>query len=78
MSTTLLSTSTHLNPKLKEAISKARSLSQQGKKELATMAWNEVEELKLKIARQKAEVKTDFDRYCEDNPSGTGCLIYDV
>ncbi len=78
MSTTLLSTSAHLDPRIKEAIAKARSLSEQGKEDLATKVWQEIDELREKIAAQEADVKTDFDRYCEDNPSGVGCLIYDV
>ena len=78
MSTTSLPTSARLSQKIKETIAKARSLSEQGKDKLAALAWDEVEELKAKIAEQKAEVKTNFEQYCEDNPSGVGCLIYDV
>ena len=78
MSITLLSTSASLDPRIKQAIAKARSLSEQGKEDLATKIWHEIEELRTKIAEQKAAIKTDFDRYCEDNPSAVGCLIYDV
>lgn len=78
MNTSSLPRSAHLNQKLKEAIARARSLSDQGKDKLATAAWDEVKELKTKIAEQKAEVKTDFEQYCDNNPSAVGCLIYDV
>lgn len=78
MSTTSLPTSERLNQKLKEAIAKARSLSEQGKDKLAALAWDEVEELRTEISQQKAEVKTNFEQYCDDNPSAVGCLIYDV
>lgn len=67
-----------LERKINEAIEKARNLSEQGKDRLATIAWHEVEELKAKIAEQKSEVKTNFEQYCDDNPSAVGCLIYDV
>ena len=78
MSTTSLPTSVPLNHKIKETIAKARSLSEKGEERLAAMAWDEVEQLRAKIAEQKVEVKTDFEQYCEDNPSGVGCLIYEV
>ncbi len=78
MSTTLLPTLDRLNQKLKEAIAKARSLSEQGKDKLAAVAWDEVEELRAKISEQQAETKTYFEQYCEDNPWAGGCLIYDV
>ena len=78
MSISSLQKSDRLDREMKEAISKARSLSEQNKGELAAVAWNKVEELKTKIANQKAEGKTNFDQYCDDNPSAVGCLIYDV
>lgn len=78
MNTTLLPTSDNLNQQIKETIAKARNLSEQGKDQLAAKAWNEVEELKTKISEQQAESKTDFEQYCDDNPSAVGCLIYDV
>ena len=78
MSTTLLPTYDDLNQKIKEAIAKARSLSEQGKDQLAAVAWDKVEQLRAKIAEQKAEPKTNFEQYCDDNPSAVGCLIYDV
>ena len=78
MSNTLLPTSDRLNQKIKEAIAKARSLSEQGKAKLAALAWDEVKELKAKITKPKAEVKTNFEQYCEDNPWAGNCRIYDV
>ena len=79
MSTTLgAKPSAHLNPKIKEAIAKARSLSEQGQEQLAAGAWKEVEELRAKMAEQQAEAKTNFEQYCEENPAAVGCLIYDV
>jgi hypothetical protein len=78
MDTSLLPRSDRLNQKIKEAIARARSLSDQGKDQLAAAAWSEIEELRTKIAEQKAQVKTDFEQYCDDNPSAVGCLIYDV
>ena len=67
-----------LNQKIQEAIAKARSLSEQGQDQLAARAWDEVEELRTKIAEQQAEAKTNFEQYCEENPSAVGCAIYDV
>lgn len=78
MNTSLLPKSDRLNQKLKEAIARARSLSDRGEDKLAAAAWDEIEELRTKIAEQKAEVKTNFEQYCDDNPSAVGCLIYDV
>ena len=79
MSTTLGSkSSVHLNQKIKEVLAKARSLSEQGQEQLAALAWDEVETLRAKIAEQQAEPKTNFEQYCEENPSAVGCAIYDV
>lgn len=78
MSTTSLPTSDNLNQKMTEAIAKARKLSEQGRDKLAARAWNEVKELKAQISARQAEVKTNFEQYCEDNPWAGGCLIYDV
>ena len=78
MTTSSLPISDRTNQKITAAIAKARSLSEQGKDKLAAVAWDEVEELRANIAEQKAEVKTDFEKYCDDNPSAVGCLIYDV
>ena len=71
-------TSVPLHQKIKEAIAKARSLSEQGQDKLAARAWDEVEEVRAKIAEQQAEAKTNFEQYCEENPSAVGCAIYDV
>ena len=78
MSTTSLPTSAPLNHKIKETIARARSLSERGEDRLAALAWDQVEQLRANIAEQKAEVKTDFEQYCDDNPSGVGCLIYEI
>ena len=78
MNNSLLSRSKRLDRELEETIARARSLSEKGKDQLAAVAWNEVEELKTKIAEQKAQVGINFEQYCDDNPSAVGCLIYDV
>ena len=78
MTTSSSSISDCTNQKIKEAIAKARSLSEQGKAKLAAVAWDEVEELETNLAKQKSEVKTNFEQYCDDHPSAVGCLIYDV
>ena len=78
MSITSLPTSDRLSHKIQETIAKARSLSEQGKDKLAALAWDEVKELKAEITKPKAEVKTNFEQYCEDNPWAGNCRIYDV
>ena len=67
-----------LNQQLLETVAQARNLSEQGKDQLAASAWAEVEQLRDRIAEKSQEMKTDFDRYCENNPWAVGCLIYDV
>ena len=77
MNNSLLSRSQRLDRELEETIARARSLSEKGKDQLAAVAWNEVQEVKTKIAKQKA-IGINFEQYCDNNPSAVGCLIYDV
>ena len=78
MNTSLLPKSNSLDREIIEAIARARSLSDRGEDKLAATVWSEVEELKSKIAEQKMKLKTNFEQYCDNNPSAVGCLIYDV
>jgi hypothetical protein len=42
-------------------------------------AWDAVEELQAEAAhqRQNKPTKTNFQKYCEDNPDADECRLYD-
>jgi hypothetical protein len=41
-------------------------------------AWDAVEELQAEAAHQKQEKpKTNFQKYCDDNPESVECRIYE-
>jgi len=41
-------------------------------------AWDAVEELQSEASHQRTAVpKNSLEKYCEDNPSASECLIYD-
>lgn len=42
------------------------------------VAWDIVEELQAERSHKVERVKTNFDRYCDENPDALECRIYDV
>ncbi len=42
-------------------------------------AWDAVEELQAEAAHQRtaSKTKSSLEKYCDDNPSASECLIYD-
>ena len=70
--------SENIQQRIEEATIRAKSLSLQGKKELAAIAWNEVEELLAEASNKEAKIKSNFEQYCDSNPWAGECRIYDV
>ncbi|NET33080.1 MAG: hypothetical protein F6K19_13845 [Cyanothece sp. SIO1E1] len=41
-------------------------------------AWDMVEEMRAAASHQSARMTTFFDQYCDEHPSASQCLIYEV
>lgn len=67
-----------LQERITEALQQARQLTQQGDRQMASVAWDEVEELMSKSAKQKAISKSNFEVYCQENPEAPEARIYDL
>ena len=67
-----------LQQRIAEALQEARKLTQQGNQQMASVAWDEVEELMSKSAKQKAISKSNFEIYCQENPEAPEARVYDL
>lgn len=70
-----------IQEKIQEELQTARDVcSTDGSgSESCAAAWDAVEELQAEASHQKetAPAKTNFEKYCDDNPEADECRIYE-
>ncbi|MBD2138305.1 Calvin cycle protein CP12 [Anabaena sp. FACHB-1237] len=71
---------TNIEEKIQEEVEQARTICDingSNSPECAA-AWDAVEELQAEASHQRQEKpKSNFERYCDDNPEADECRLYD-
>lgn len=71
----------NIEEKIAEELKQAREVCsvEGGSSSDCAAAWDAVEELQAEAAhqRQSQPTKTNFEKYCDDNPDADECRLYD-